>query len=354
MAPAIGLARHPGLRAVPISGQLRLLVCVTLALTAQGSAAQAVPAPVETLRVAQYNVQFVTPWRYGTISASHWPNTPERARAIGSELACFDLVALNETINDARRSEIFAAMEQAGAHCGRPPRLADGRYFAHLDGPPPDPPSLARLGEYLAGDRALAWLGDEVALASRLPIVASASTTFSAARGSDALAAKGVLHARIWRGGAAPPVMLDVFVTHLQANHADIRKSQIAELVAFIRERSDPALPAILLGDLNIDGAAPARRDPNAEYHHLMRALAALGFRDPGQALGGTDSWQRRRIDYILLRSPALTVTDLKTEQFDDLEVRALSDHAALTATLTWRRGRRPAGGPDDANGARR
>ncbi len=37
MAPAIGLARHAGLRAVPIPGPLHLLVCVTLALTARAA-----------------------------------------------------------------------------------------------------------------------------------------------------------------------------------------------------------------------------------------------------------------------------------------------------------------------------
>jgi endonuclease/exonuclease/phosphatase family metal-dependent hydrolase len=296
------------------------------------------PAWPPTLRVAQYNVQFVTPWGFGKVSAKHWPNTAARARAIGEALACRDIVALNETINAVRRSEIFSAMEHAGAACGHRSRLASGRHFEVLTGPRPDAPSFSRIADWLTGDAALAWLGDEVAIASRLPIVASAQMAYSRARGSDALAAKGVLHARLWRGGEAPRSdQLDLFVTHLQANHADIRKAQIEELAAFIRERSDPALPAILLGDLNIDGSAPARRDPRAEYHHMLRELAALGFRDPGQALGGTDSWQRRRIDYMLLRSPQLMVADLRTEQLNDLLVRALSDHAALTAELLWR-----------------
>jgi endonuclease/exonuclease/phosphatase family metal-dependent hydrolase len=39
----------------------------------------------------------------------------------------------------------------------------------------------------------------------------------------------------------------------------------------------------------------------------------------------------------MLLRSGQLSVTDLRTEQFHDLRVRALSDHAALTAELRWR-----------------
>jgi endonuclease/exonuclease/phosphatase family metal-dependent hydrolase len=319
-------------------------VLLTLALLGAGAGrAEASEAQrAQTLKVAQYNVQFVTPWRFGRVSAKHWPNTTARARAIGTELACFDIVALNETITAARRAEIFAAMEQAAAACGRPSQLASGRYFEVLSGPEPVPPSLARLADWLRGDAALAWLGDEVAIASRLPVVASAEMAYSTARGTDAFAAKGVLYARLRQGGDAPGGGLDLFVTHLQANHADIRARQIAELVAFIRARSDPALPALLLGDLNIDGSAPARRAPRAEYHRMLRALAALGFRDPGQALGGTDSWQRRRIDYLLLRSGRLSVADLRTEQFDDLLLRALSDHAALTAELIWRPAPRP------------
>jgi endonuclease/exonuclease/phosphatase family metal-dependent hydrolase len=322
----------------------RLIVPLILALLGGTATVRAdqpqgpAPAAPETLRIAQYNVQFVTPWDFGAVSPKHWPNTEARARAIGETLACFDIVALNETINDTRRGEIFAAMERAGAACGRPSRLASGRYFAVLAGPEPDARSVARIGDFLSSDAALAWLGDEVALASRLPIVDSAAMAYSVARGSDALAAKGVLHARLWRGGNAPQGdLLDLFVTHLQANYPDVRKVQIAELTAFIRERSDPAVPAILLGDLNIDGSAAARRDPRAEYHAMIRELAALGFRDPGQALKGTDSWQRRRIDYLLLRSAHLSVAELRTEQFHDLQVRALSDHAALTAELLWR-----------------
>jgi endonuclease/exonuclease/phosphatase family metal-dependent hydrolase len=322
----------------------RLIVPLILALLGGTATVRAdqpqgpAPAAPETLRIAQYNVQFVTPWDFGTVSPKHWPNTEARARAIGETLACFDIVALNETINDTRRGEIFAAMERAGAACGRPSRLASGRYFAVLAGPEPDARSVARIGDFLSSDAALAWLGDEVALASRLPIVDSAAMAYSVARGSDALAAKGVLHARLWRDGNAPQGdLLDLFVTHLQANYPDVRKVQIAELTAFIRERSDPAVPAILLGDLNIDGSAAARRDPRAEYHAMIRELAALGFRDPGQALKGTDSWQRRRIDYLLLRSAHLSVAELRTEQFHDLQVRALSDHAALTAELLWR-----------------
>jgi endonuclease/exonuclease/phosphatase family metal-dependent hydrolase len=290
------------------------------------------------LRIAQYNVQFVTPWRWGNVSLKHWPNTETRARAIGQTLSCFDIVALNETINDRRRAEIIDAMERGAQDCRRPSRLSNGRSFTVIAGPRAARLNFEQIAGFLAGDTALALLDDEIAVASRLPVIATDSMTYSVARGSDALAAKGAVHARVWRGGTAPySDALDLFVTHLQANHPDIRRIQLTELAAFIERRSDPTLPAMLLGDLNIDGSIEARRDPNAEYHAMMRQLAALGFRDPGLALGGTDSWLRRRIDYILIRSGRLQVVEMRTEQFNDLTVRALSDHAALTAELIWR-----------------
>jgi endonuclease/exonuclease/phosphatase family metal-dependent hydrolase len=317
----------------------RLAAALLIALTTSSARADpAAPEWSETLQIAQYNVQFVTPWSWGSVSRSHWPNTEARARAIGQALACFDIVALNETINDRRRAEIFDEMERAGKDCVPSSRLANGRSFAVIAGPKPKRLDFEQIAGFVTGDAALALLDDEVALASRLPVIATASITYSVARGSDALAAKGAIHARVWRAGDAPYTdALDLFVTHLQANHADVRAAQLGELVAFIRERSDPALPAILLGDLNIDGSVDAQSDPRAEYHAMMRQLAALGFRDPGLALGGTDSWLRRRIDYILVRSDRLHVAEIQTQQFNDLTVRALSDHAALTAEAIWR-----------------
>jgi endonuclease/exonuclease/phosphatase family metal-dependent hydrolase len=320
----------------PIVGAVA--TALLLAATSSARADPLEPAWSETLQIAQYNVQFVTPWSWGSVSRKHWPNTEARARAIGRSLACFDIVALNETINDRRRAEIFDEMERVGRACGGASRLANGRSFAVIAGPKPERLTFDQVARFLIKGTALGLLDDEVALASRLPVIATDSITYSVARGSDALAAKGAVHARVWRGGDAPSTdAIDLFITHLQANHADVRETQLDELVAFIKQRSDPALPAILLGDLNIDGSVDARRDPQAEYHAMMRQLAALGFRDPGLALGGTDSWLRRRIDYILVRSGQLHVAEMRTEQFNDLTVRALSDHAALTAEVIWR-----------------
>lgn len=296
----------------------------------------------DDLDVIQYNVQFVAPWDFSRASPKHYPNTEERAREIGRTLACYDIVALNETINDRRRRQILAAIEAAAPACGKPSRFGGGHSFQLLAGPSLPPaaqgwPSLAALAAFATSDTPMAVTDDEVAIVTRLPIVASGSHVYGTARGTDALTAKGVLHARLRRGGApAPDDPIDVFVTHLQANHAEIRRSQIAELVAFIEDRAEPGLPALLFGDFNVDGSAAARDDPEGEYQGLMRRLAPLGFRDLGLDLGGTDSWERRRIDYIFLRGARVEARDARVETFGELPFDALSDHAAFAAALRW------------------
>lgn len=311
----------------------------------------AAPAQALELDVIQYNVQFVSPWNFGRVSWDHKPNTEERARAIGRALACYDIVALNETINDDRRRQILEAMKAQAGACDRPARpgwdlggdLGWDPAFSILTGPklPEEEaglPGFGALADFVTADVPMALTDDEVALVTRLPILDSAALRFDAARGTDALTAKGVLHARLARGArAAENDALDVFVTHLQANHADIRDLQVDQLADFIEERSDPALPALILGDLNIDGSPAARGDPKAEYHAMMRRLAPLGFVDIGLDLDGTDSWQRRRIDYVLLRPQRLEAREARVETFGVLPFEALSDHAAVAARLHWR-----------------
>ena len=301
---------------------------------------QATAADSEELDVIQYNVQFVAPWDFSRAAPGHWPNTEERARAIGRALACFDIVALNETINDSRRAQILEAMELAAPGCGKAPRFEAGRHFEIFAGPRPAPAenrlgSLASLADFATSKVPLAAVDDELALISRLPIVEWNTHIYGMGRGTDALAAKGVLHARLSRdrpaGGA-----IDVFATHLQANHPDVRRVQIAELAQFIRAVSDPGLPALLLGDFNVDGGFAARWQPEGEYRNLMRELTALGFLDPGLVLGGTDGWRRRRIDHIFLRPRGLQPLELRVEGMRGPDEVALSDHAAVVARLRW------------------
>ncbi len=312
-------------------------------------------APGASLRVASYNVQFVTPdlpllshvlreW------PGHKPNVAERAEAIAERLACFDIVALQETINDQRRREILERLETAGRDCGRPSRLPSGRMFAFAQGPS------------IEGGSWLPLVGNELTLASRLPIVRTGSHIYTHAAEEDVLAAKGALHARLARGDDT----IDVFVTHLQGGdeHGAVRRAQIEELASFIRrEAKGDASPVIVLGDFNVRGSRVDREDPRSDYHFLRRTLdAAVAPRrfadswlathaeDPETGSGtkprvladGTLRPHEDRVDYLFLAGAAAAPRSMRIDFFtsglmvDGVSVGALSDHAALLAEISW------------------
>jgi endonuclease/exonuclease/phosphatase family metal-dependent hydrolase len=313
-------------------------------------------APGERLRVASYNVQFVTPdlplvrhllreW------PGHKPNVTERAEAIAGRLACYDIVALQETINDQRRRELFAGLETAGRACGKRSRLRSGRMFALVDGPDREDDA--------------SWLplvGDELALASRLPVVAARSHVYRHTAGEDALAAKGVLHARLAHSGDD---VIDVFVTHLQAGreHGAVRRRQIEELGSFVSAAlNGTANPVLVLGDFNVRGSRVDRQNPQSDYTFLRRTLdAAVAPRrfvdawlathadDPETASGtkprvlpdGTLRPHEERIDYLFVAGAGATPRSVRIDflasdlMVDGAPVGHLSDHAALLAEIS-------------------
>ena len=312
--------------------------------------------PGGMLRVASYNVQFVTPdlplVRYLLREwPGHKPNVTERAESIAARLACFDIVALQETINDQRRRELFDRLETAGHGCGKPSRLPSGRMFAFVDGPDLEDGSWLPL------------VGSELALASRLPIVTTSSHIYRTAAEEDVLAAKGVLHVRLARSADD---VIDVFVTHLQAGqeHGAVRRAQIEELGSFIRrEVNGGASPVLVLGDFNVRGSRVDRQHPGSDYDFLLRTLdAAVAPRrvtdtwlathadDPETDSGtkprvladGTLRAHEERIDYLFLAGPAATPRTMRIDFFasdliiDGAPLGHLSDHAALLAEIWW------------------
>lgn len=312
------------------------------------------------LRIASYNVQFVTPdlplvrhllreW------PGHKPNVKARAEAIAARLACFDVVAFQETINEQRRREMFERLEAAGRWCGKPSRLPSGRMFAFVDGP-----------DVADGSAWLPLVDNELALASRLPVVATDGQVYGHAAEEDALAAKGVLHVRLAADADGP---IDVFVTHLQAGdeHGAVRRRQIEELASFVRRKvNGRARPVLVLGDFNVRGSLVDRQDPGSDYRFLVRKLkAAVAPRrlsdawlathadDPEIASGtkprvfadGTLRPHEERIDYVFLAGsdavPEWTRLDFFWSDLtvDGVPVRHLSDHAALLAGISLQNG---------------
>jgi endonuclease/exonuclease/phosphatase family metal-dependent hydrolase len=345
------------MRRIPTGALPALLLAGALAASGAAGRARADDNGATTLRVASYNVQFVTPdlpllrhvlreW------PGHKPNVTARAEAIATRLACFDVVALQETINDQRRREMFARLESAGRACGKPSRLPSGRMFAFVDGPDVDDEPT--------------WLplvGDELALASRLPVVATGGHIYAHAAEEDRLAAKGVLHARL---GDGADDLIDVFVTHLQAGdeHGAVRRRQIDELASFIRRKvNGGAHPVLVLGDFNVRGSLVDREDPHSDYRFLVQELnAAVAPRrfvdtwlatnatDPETASGtkprllpdGTRRPHEERIDYVFLAGAGATPRTMRLDFFasdlvvDGAPLGHLSDHAAVLADISW------------------
>jgi endonuclease/exonuclease/phosphatase family metal-dependent hydrolase len=303
--------------------------------------------------VLTYNVQFQIPWNFAGFdriaaqSEHYWPNVAKRAEAIGQAMACYDLVALNETMNDVRRHQIWQAMEDAAAACDQDPLLPGGRYFVMVDGPdvPDDEVLTFSDGFDLLAGRPI--IGDEVAIISRFPIVETHQHIYHARAPRSLWAGHGVLHARLERGGQLPMAdQIDVFVTHLAtARTLEVQRRQIEELTAFIKQYRDPEIPLLLMGDFNLRGLSDAQADPNSEYARLMGFLdAELGLVDIGRHLGGTNhddnpaQHRKVRIDYIFLSRGGLAATesDVRIQEFPDRRWGTLSDHAAVEARLTW------------------
>ena len=82
----------------------------------------------ERLAVASYNVQFATPelplaGPAAARAARATSRTSRRApRRSAAALACFDVIALQETINDRRRGELLAALETPWPRLAASPR----------------------------------------------------------------------------------------------------------------------------------------------------------------------------------------------------------------------------------------
>lgn len=116
---------------------------------------------------------------------------------------------------------------------------------------------------HLAGpDEAdLERFGGGLLLLSRHKMVASQQTIFRDSVGEDSFANKGVFHARIHPQGAPCPV--DVFLSHTQgpqpvigtvAEARAVIRNQIRQLSAFLHSCRDTRFPALLMGDMNVDG----------------------------------------------------------------------------------------------------
>ncbi len=285
---------------------------------------------VETIRVITYNVQFLPSL---ASSGNKRPQPEYRANRISEEVSQFDIVGLQETFHGKYRRQIISQVKQ------------------HWKGKLQSVESPTPNGFFTSGG---------CLILSRLPITDSNSMVYvnfskPADHGlrADGFAAKGVIHARLAHGSDSDE-HLDVFVTHLEARADDLRPLQYAELATFIKERSEPRWPALIVGDMNTRGAKPFREDPESQYSQLVeqlhKARPHCKLLDvwpylKGDDLGGTNKQESheigKRIDYVFVLNPPRPNAQLKpisveVRLFQDFKVTALSDHNAVAAELEW------------------
>jgi endonuclease/exonuclease/phosphatase family metal-dependent hydrolase len=317
------------------SRAILLAAVAAWALMAPVNARRATEA--DTIAIAQYNVQFLFPsWVPGAVleALDHFPDSSLRANLIGQVLACRDIVSLNEVSNDDRRADIFASMEANAAACGRAPLIDGGtRFWDTFTGP--------------HNSQTDPILDDEIAIASRFPIIQVHTLVYSDCTAEDCLADKGALHARLWRGpGHHGRDAIDVFNTHTNNGDRATLESQLQELKSFIQAHHDPEIPLIVMGDFNIPGNPSDVADAGSLYNTMMNTLrqAAPGLVDTGDATQPSNMEETERIDYLLVADlpTATTQVDYFKNKFFDIDDDdlpqdgRLSDHGALLTTGEW------------------
>lgn len=207
-------------------------------------------------------------------------------------------------------------------------------------------------------------------------------------RDSDTFANKGALHVRLRIGNGGP--LVDLVSTHLFAGggffdalgaadsrrHHRVRVRQLRELVEFIAARRHDDAALLLVGDFNVaaNDPYPALGSPTERYDEMASILEPLGvedvwarhgigaghtctFRSPADLPADPEEPDRvfddgnppvsgERIDYLWFAPPrsgteAPAVGRPRRWAFPGRAVRggpagSLSDHLALSTTLTW------------------
>jgi endonuclease/exonuclease/phosphatase family metal-dependent hydrolase len=230
-----------------------------------------------------------------------------------------DVVGLCEVFSDGEREDIRGALRDLYPHFQEGPDEAD-----------------------LESDGGLLLL-------SRHPLLAANAFIFRDCDGVDCFANKGMIHIRV-RGGSWPTA-LDVFYTHAQdistGDGVATLYAQLSAMQAFIERNADPALPAIVMGDLNIPGENPQH------YAQLLGRLA--GARDCWTLAGNSAASgptavresnfyedaddlpaQDQRLDYVLMRAGRRAipiVSGVEILRFTR-NGRFISDHFGLRAVF--------------------
>jgi endonuclease/exonuclease/phosphatase family metal-dependent hydrolase len=261
------------------------------------------PSDDHTIDVLSYNVYMLTP-------PTAYTDQAERAAILPDHIGGYDAIILSEVFyNEARDSVLLPGL------------AADYPYHTTVV------------------DDAQSPEDGGVMIVSKWPIQASTYIVYDSCDGSDCLAAKGAMYARIDKNG----VPYHIIGTHTQAWQTGLifRQAQLRQLRAFVDALNIPANEAVLVGgDLNVDKIL----NNQGEYTAMFNILRAEEPQyqgntftyDPGLNLyaSGTDY---EFLDYVLRLSDNLAPLDSVNEVrifrslHDDVwDYFDLSDHFAI------------------------
>lgn len=206
-----------------------------------------------------------------------------RAELLPAQLKGYDCIVFSEAFDGAVRKKLLAGLRADYPHATRilDPKL---RGFKIENG--------------------------GVIILSRHPIEAEDQKGFPVSAGSDKLAAKGVLYARIKKAGRR----YHVFGSHTNAekSKAAVRAKQFAVIKAFIDSKKIPRTEAVIIaGDLNVDMVGS-----KAEYAAMLKALNASHPRPTGHRFTFdpkinkvADAGPSEYLDYVLFSNAHLRPT---------------------------------------------
>lgn len=187
-------------------------------------------------------------------------------------------------------------------------------------------------------------------IVSKYPIIETNEIVFKQSKWSDAMARKGVLHARIKMNDT---YIVNIFTTHLQSGIGDeahsIRMSQLKELRYFIINHNDARgfNPSILTGDFNMNGLeAPEYYTLKNQFQFTFPWIDTLRIQENtsyGHAnIFDEERETKERIDYIFFSQSQeygkwkCLHSSVNSFSVDDRSYKRISDHDGVEATFKY------------------
>lgn len=287
-------------------GALLLLFCYSCQSSSADTRKKLPPlAPPENsseLRVLTYNLYMRAPQLF------FWNKQRKRTKLLPDYLTGYDVLILQEVFMNKNRNKLLSQLQE---HYPYRTRILGKDKFIQQDG--------------------------GVIMASRWPIEKEAQQLYDDCAGSDCMATKGALYAKINKGG----IPYHLFGTHTQANpqHRQTREQQFRQLSAFIDQQAiDAAEPVIIAGDLNVDRYTGLE---TGEFPSMLEVLAATHPQpQPGPDYAATldgnendfvNTPVKEHLDYALYSDrhlqPDSSFNQVKIFRHEGLD---LSDHYAV------------------------